>query len=162
MRGPGLHVEFSVWISCGFIMLSSLLQCGLLMNFTDDLLTGRWIFSSVLCFLTFKWFFFYSGTSLLILKLLAFKNFRWRFLSRLLEIQILWDKSFLFTWLLTFCLNSKRLERQGSPYSSCIDFARRLYLSGYLLSFIKGFTKLPDTNISHRDLWFPRSFQNIF
>lgn len=83
VRGPGLHVEFSVWISCGFIMLSSLLQCGLLMNFTDDLLTGRWIFSSVLCFLTFKWFFFYSGTSLLILKLLAFKNFRWRFLSRL-------------------------------------------------------------------------------
>lgn len=83
MRGPGLHVEFSVWISCGFIMLSSLLQCGLLMNFTDDLLTGRWIFSSVLCFLTFKWFFFYSGTSLLILKLLAFKNFRWTFLSRL-------------------------------------------------------------------------------
>lgn len=45
--------------------------------------TGSWIFSSILCFLTSKSFFVYSETSLLILKLVAFENLRWRSITQL-------------------------------------------------------------------------------
>lgn len=82
-------MEFNVWISCGFIMLwiyNAVFPIPVWVP--NELhwwppLTGSWILSSILCFLTSKWFFFYSEAPSLILKLLALENLRWRSLSQL-------------------------------------------------------------------------------